>query len=178
MTTDRIFEINIRAEIDRLFEDSSLAHVNRPKAAILMGGVAAGKTTLRLKDYSRGFVLIDAAEIFHHLSRGDAMLDFPDALLEPLEIIGPLIARRAVSERRNIVTEIIGGDQASTIELISALKSAGYSVDVVGVTCDLEESIHRSENRGDNISAYYAEPFQRQCIIDACSQVASDSVAP
>jgi len=171
MNTDRIHEINIGAQIDRLFDDSSLTHNGSPKAVVLMGGVAAGKTTLRLKDYSQGFVLIDAAELFHHLSNGDETLDFPDALLEPLELIGSLVARRAISERRGIVTEIIGADKAPTIELISSLKSVGYSVDIVGVACDLEESIRRNENRGDNISAYYAEPFQRQWIIDACSQV-------
>ncbi len=177
MSTDRILKINIGAEIDRLFDDSSLAHNNRPKAVILMGGVAAGKTTMRLKDYSQGFVLIDAAEIFHHLSVGDSMFDFPDALLEPLELIGRLVARRAVSERRNIVTEIIGADQAPTMSLISELKSAGYSVEGILITCDMEESIRCNENRGDNISAYYAEPFQRQWIIDACNHFAGESVA-
>jgi hypothetical protein len=106
------------------------------------------------------------------------MLDFPDSLLEPLYLIGPLVSQRAISERRNIVTEIIGAEKDPTIELISALKAAGYSVDVVGVTCDFEESVRRNENRGDNISAYYAEPFQRQWIIDACGEFAKGSVAP
>ena len=178
METDRIFQIDICSEIDRLFEDSSLAHNGRPKAVILMGGVATGKTHLRVKNYSQGFVLIDAAEMFHHLSHGDAMLDFPDAFLEPLGLIGPLVSQRAISERRNIVTEIIGADKAPTFELIEALKAAGYLVDVVAVTCDFEESVRRNEDRGDNISAYYAEAFQRQWIIDACGEFASGSVAP
>ncbi|MCO5056209.1 zeta toxin family protein [Thermomonas sp.] len=178
MENNRIFQINIGSEIDRLFDDSSLAHNDHPKAVILMGGVATGKTHLRIKNYSQGFVLIDAAEMFHHLSRGDAMLDFPDAFLEPLNLIGPLVSQRAISERRNIVTEIIGADQDPTFELIETLEAAGYLVDVVALTCDFEESVRRNENRGDNISAYYAEAFQRQWIIDACGESARGSVAP
>jgi hypothetical protein len=177
MKKDRNLRIDARDEGDRLFDDSSISHAGHPEAVILMGGVATGKTTLRLRDYSHGYVLIDAAEIFHHLSQGDATLDFPDAFLNQLESVGTQIARRAVSEGRSIVTEIIGADEVPTLELISALKSCGYSVKVVSVTCDLEESIRRNEGRGDSISAYYAEPFQRRWIIDSCNFVSSKSVS-
>jgi hypothetical protein len=172
MNADHIPPIDIGSEVDRLFDDSSLAHDGKPRAVILMGGVAAGKTTLRLRNYSQGFVLIDAAEMFHHLS-DDPLLDFPNALLGQLELIGPLATQRAVSEKRNIVTEIVGAESEPTEELISALRAAGYYVEVVAVTCDLDESIRRSENRGNNISAYYAEPFQRRWLADACRQDAS-----
>ena len=173
MEASHTFRIDISGEIDRLFDDSSLTPSGDPTAIVLMGGVATGKTTIRIRDYSHGYVLIDSAEMFHHMSQGDAMLDFPDALLDPLELIGSLVAQRAISERRNIVTEIIGADFTPTNALISAIKSIGYRVDVVAITCDLEESIRRNETRGDNISAYYAEPFQRQWIIDACNRPAS-----
>lgn len=172
MDADSILTVDIGDEVERFFDDSSLVRDGQPRAVVLMGGVAAGKTTLRLTNYSKGFVLIDAAEIFHHLS-GKAFLDFPVALLEPLELIGPLVTQRAISERRNIVTEIIGAESEPTIELVSALTSAGYHVEAITVTCDLEESIRRNQNRGDNISAYYAEPFQRRWLVDACSQVVS-----
>lgn len=172
MDTHRISRIDVNGEIDRLFDESSLSPDREPTAVILIGGPAAGKTTIRIKDYSHGFVLIDAAEIFHHLSRGDATLDFPDAFLEPLELIGSTVARRAISERRNIVTEIIGAELAPTQAMLSALEAIDYSVDLVSVTCDVEEAFLRNLNRGDNISAYYAEPFQRKWIIDACGRSA------
>ena len=124
MNTERTYSIDLNAEIDRLFDDSSLPGADQPRAVILMGGVAAGKTHLRIKDYSRGYVLIDAAEMFHHLSRGEGMLDFPDAFAEPLELIGPMVADRAISERRHIVTEIIGHDIPTTVKLITALGAA------------------------------------------------------
>ena len=171
MNADRILEIDIGNEVDRLFDDSSLSNGATPRVIIIMGGVAAGKTTLRQSKYSRGFVLIDAAEMFHHLS-GEAFLDFPDALLEPLELIGSLAAQRAISERRHIVTEIVGAEPEPIVELIEALKKVGYDVEVVGVTCDLEESLRRNQERGDNISAYYAEPFQRRWLFSACAQFA------
>lgn len=168
-TNNQRAEIDVKAEVDRLFDASSVP-TDQPKAVILMGGVAAGKTHVRVNNFSRGFVLIDAAEIFHHLSRDTReVLDFPDDLVEPLELIGSLVARRAISEKRNIVTEIIGADKDLTVKLISALKAAGYAVDVTALTCDLEESIRRNESRGDNISAYYAESFQIRWIIEACN---------
>lgn len=172
MTDESTYDIDLNAEIDRLFDDSSLPSVDQPRAVILMGGVAAGKTQLRIKDYSRGFVLIDAAEMFHHLSRGDGMLDFPDAFAEPLELIGPMVAERAISERRHLVTEIIGDDVPTTMELIAALQAAGYKVEVVSVTCDRVEAYKRNLNRGDNISAFYAGPFQTRWIVAGCRSAA------
>lgn len=172
MQDNRAVPINLKNEVDCLFDDSSIPLNRAPTAAILMGGVATGKTTLRLRDYSRGYVLIDAAEIFHRLSRGDAMLNFPDDLLEPLEHVGSRVAQRAIAEGRNIVTEIVGADFDPVNELLQALEATGYRVEVVALTCELEEAIRRNECRGDNVSAYFAEPFQRAWIVAACGHVA------
>jgi dephospho-CoA kinase len=166
-----MYQVDIDEEVNRLFNDLSIAESGDPKAVILMGGVATGKTTLRMRDYSQGYVVIDAAEIFHHMSRGDATLNFPDALRESLELIGTQIARRALEERRNIVTEIIGAKPEPTKDLISWLRALGYKAEMVGVTCDVEEAMRRNEARGDNISAYYAERFQRKWIIEACREL-------
>jgi hypothetical protein len=100
----------------------------KPVAVVLMGRVAAGKTTMRKQRFSTGYVLVDAADIFLSLSRGE-VLPFPAPLQEPVGLIGRLVAKRALSERRN--------------------ESRG----------------------GDDISAYYAEPFQRAWIIDACNEL-------
>jgi len=79
----------------------------QPVAIIISGGVRAGKTTIRKQKYSPGLQLVDAAEIFLNLSRGE-FLSFPEAFEEPMNLIGGLVVRRALSERRNLVTEIIG----------------------------------------------------------------------
>ncbi len=82
---------------------------SQPVYTIIMGGPAVGKTTLRKQNFSKGYVFVDAADIFIRLSKGMS-LDFPEDLEEPMDIVGTMIASRAVAERRNIVTELIGDD--------------------------------------------------------------------
>ena len=163
----QVFSIDLNAEIDRYFDDSSLPSNEPPRIVILMGGPASGKTRLRREKFSTGYVLVDAADIFINLSRG-GYYDFPDAFEEPMNLIGRLVAIRAIRERRNIVTEIIGSDFEETVNLIEALKSVGYSVEATAVTCDIEVAMERNMSRGENnISSYYAEPYQRQWLIEA-----------
>jgi len=167
--------MDINAAVDRLFDDSSFPADGQPVAVIISGGVCAGKTTVRRQEYSSGYVLIDAADIFLSLSRGE-YLDFPQALQEPMDLIGRLVAKRALSERRNIVTEIIGAEAEPVHQLIDALRSIGYSVQGAVITCDVEEALRRNASRGDDdISAYYAEPFQRAWIINACTELAGSA---
>jgi hypothetical protein len=63
-------QIDLMTEIDRYFADDSIPKDHRPRAVILAGATAVGKTTLRREKYSSGFVLLDAAEIFLSLCRG------------------------------------------------------------------------------------------------------------
>ena len=136
-----------------------------------MGGVAVGKTTVRKQKYVTGYVVVDSVEIFLSLCRGE-YFDFPGPFEELMEIVGSLVAKRAVTERRNIVTEIIGSDYESTMELIETMKSAGYLVHAEAIKCDLEESVTRNLNRDrDCVSAYYAEQYQRKWLVDAASSV-------
>lgn len=173
MPEEHVHFFDIGAETDRLFDDSSVPLDGHPVAVILSGGVATGKTTSRKQRYSTGYVLIDAADIFLSLSRGE-VLPFPGDLQEPMNLIGPMVAWRALSERRNIVTEIIGAELEPLQQLTGALKSIGYTVHGEVFTCDIEEAVRRNESRGDDdISAYYAEPFQRTWIIDACNEIAT-----
>ncbi len=117
-------------------------------------------------------MLIDAADIFLSLSSGE-ILPFPEAFREPMDLIGGLVAKRALAERRNIVTEIIGAEAEPVQQLIDALRSIGYRVQGVVVDCDVEEAVRRNASRDDDdISAYHAQPFQRVWIIDACTELA------
>ena len=160
--------MDIRTEVDRLFDDSSLPTDAQPIAVIISGDIAAGKTTLRRQKYATGYVLIDAVDIFLSLSRGE-YFDFPDGLEEPMDRIGRLVAKRAVAERRNIVTEIVGVERGPTLQLIEGLKSVEYRVQGEVITGDVDEELRRNEARGDDdISSFYAEPFQRAWIIGAC----------
>ena len=165
-----VYSVDLNAEVDRYFTPDSVPADGQPRLLLIMGGPAAGKTTLRRRNYSTGYVLVDAAEIFISLSRG-GYYDFPDAFEEPMDLIGRLVASRAIRERRNIVTEIIGSDVEATTELIDAMHSIGYEIEGAAVTCDVEEAMKRNLSRGDdNISCYFAEPFHRGWLIDAAQE--------
>ena len=130
---------------------------------------AGGKTTLRKQHYSTGYVLVDAAEVFLSLSRGE-YFDFPGPFGQMLDLIGPLIARRALRERRHIVTELIGAEVEPTKALMKAMRAIGYHIEMQAVVCDIEEAQRRNMSRGDdNISAYYAEPYQRSWLYGAAT---------
>jgi dephospho-CoA kinase len=167
---EAVFTIHMNAEIDRYFDDSSIPLEGQPRIVILLGGPASGKTRLRREKYSTGYVLVDAADIFINLSRG-GYYDFPEAFEEPMNLIGRMVASRAVSERRNIVTEIIGSDFEKSSQLIESMRSAGYEVEVAAVTCDIDLAMERNMSRGENnISSYYAELFQRSWLIEAAEE--------
>lgn len=162
---------DIGAEINRYFDEFDDSEIFDPTAVILTGGVAVGKTTIRKEKYSEGYVLIDAAQVFHNLCGDNVGLNFPDDLKEILEFVGNQVTRRALAERRHIVTEIIGADVEPTLSLTSSLIALGYEVQVEHIIGDPMESWERNVTRGDNISAYYAEPVHRKWIVDACREL-------
>ena len=170
--------MDLNAETDRYFDSGSLPMKGESCLVLIMGGCATGKTTLCRQKYSAGFVLVDAADIFISLSRG-GYYEFPRAFEEPMDLIGRLVASRAISERRNIVTEIIGGDYEATSELIDAMISIDYKVELVAVTCEIEEATRRNISRGDdNISSYFAEPYQRRWLIEAARKIGEPLIKP
>ena len=177
MTSPRIFEFNVPAEIDRLFHDASAVD-SPPEAVILMGGVAVGKTTLRKQQYSSGYVLIDAGEIFLNLSRGE-FLPFPGPLELAMEAVGRGVTERALSKRHNIVTEIIGADQQLVDQLIISLQNLGYRVNIAQLTCSPEEAVNRNRTRRleESISAYYSEPFHSRWIWETSAELCTNPPA-
>lgn len=159
--------IAIGKELDRFFDESSLAESGPPTAVVIVGSIAAGKTTLRRAQYAEGYTLIDAAQIFHNLWGDNLFPDFPGEYQQAIELIGRMAAMRALEEQRNIVTEILGDQKDETEELFSVLRAVGYKLEMVGVTCDLDEAIRRNENRGDNVSAYHSQQYQIRWLTEA-----------
>lgn len=89
-----------------------------------------------------------------------------------MNLIGALVADRALEERRNIVTEIIGADYDETKALIDAMTAIGYHVEFVYVSCDFEQAVKWNLERGDAcVSAYYAEPFHRAWLLQAAAGI-------
>lgn len=164
MTNRIITDFDIDAEINKFFDGSSNSAAE-PCLMLICGGVCSGKTTFRRQRYSVGYVVLDAAEIFLALSHG-TYFDFPDGLLEPMDLVGKEIAKRAVQERRNIVAEMIGNTGLEA--LCSAFKALSYRVEGEWLTCDVETALQRNQNRSkDNISSVYTEEFHLRWLMEA-----------
>jgi hypothetical protein len=162
---------NIAQEVERFFDDSSLAHGIQPVFKVFMGAGATGKTTLRRAQCAEGYVVVDAAEVFLKLSRG-GVYDFPSFLEEPMNVVGGIVARYAFLERRHIATEFLTGSADAFKGLFDAVTSLGYRIDVQMLTCDPEEAERRNQARGvDCISAYYAQEHHWAWLV-AATQVA------
>lgn len=155
----------LEAEIVRRLPNEARAE-GQPILALIMGPICAGKTTLRRERFTHGYVLVDAAQLFIDL--GGIDMDFPSVLEKPMEAIGGEVARRALLERMNIVTEFIGAKIEPVGELIDAMMAVGYHIEIIGVTCDLPTCIEREGHRlHDNVSAYYAEQYQMSWLLAA-----------
>jgi hypothetical protein len=168
-----VVQMDLMAEVEHFFDSSQVPREGPPTAVIIMGPPASGKTSFRKEKYATGYVVIDSAAVFLQLCHGRS-LDFPGPLLEPMELMGQLITNRALSERRNIVTEVIGAEQQPLLDLINALKGIGYRTSVEYIDCDMEEGLRRNAARGpDNISSYFAEKYQMKWLLEACRGIVS-----
>ena len=167
-----VVSIDLCGFVAAAFDEAAKPAEEIPTTVIIMGDLAAGKTTLRKAKYTHGYVVVDAVAVFLRLCMGKE-LDFPGALEEPMQLIGQMITDQAIAERRNIVTEVIPVRPHEVKALIEALKGRGYQTHLVCVTCSLEEGQHRNSNRGpDDISAYFAEQYQISWLLDACRNAA------
>ena len=145
-----------------------------PELVIIGGGVATGKTRFRQERFSQGYVTLDAGEIFILLSNGE-YYDFPAHLEAEMDSIGLEIASRAIRQRLNIVTEMIGDSVPDMTEVVNAMRSVGYRVDYQALTCDLDVAMQRNMSRGpDNISAHYTQKYHQKWLIDAAAQYRED----
>jgi hypothetical protein len=162
-------------QAERFFDDSSLSRGESPKLVVICGGVCAGKTTLRRTQYRTGFVVVDAAEIFLDLCRGEYYA-FPGPFTDALELIGSIIADRAVHERRNIVTEIIGDKETMLSALLDAFGASGYKVEYCYIDADPKEGWLRNLNRGDdNISAHDTQEFHERWLLRTAAHRSSQA---
>ena len=139
-----------------------------------MGGVAVGKTRYRRQQYSHGYVVLDAGEIFLNLSNGQ-YFDFPSVLEDQMQRIGSALAYQALSERRPIVCELIGDQQEATQAMMKAAKSLRYKLEVRALTCDIEVALARNQARSiDNISAHFTQHYHMQWFTEAAARIRLD----
>ncbi len=160
--------INVGKEVDKFFDNSSLAKGNSPKMIIVTGGNAAGKTTLIKEKYSKGYVVINAEGIYRNIKIFD---DFGLESQELVNEIGAKIAQRAINENRNVILEMIGHKESSMKFLIDAVVAAGYKVDVKHVHADPVEAYqwHMKAISGDKgyLPTTNTEEFHRDWVLSA-----------
>lgn len=175
-SSTRAFVFNIGEETEKFFDDSSNPTNGQPEFVLILGAVFTGKTTLRKQQYSKGYVLIDAAEIFLSLSNGE-YFDFGfEPFEQPMEIIGTLVARRAILQRRNMVTEMTVSLEEEIKTVIDAMTRIDYKVQVVRLDCDLETAKERNLNRDDEgISAAYTQLYHQRWIRNAAKECLEES---
>lgn len=172
---EKLFLFDMRKEVEKFFDDSSVPRGRDPKLVLLLGPVCSGKTFVRKRDYSKGYVLVDAAEIFRSLSRGGRH-QFGTIFGEPLDLIGGFVAYRALKERRNVVTEMIGDRREEVEAVIDAALALGYEVEVKAVQCGLDEARRRLRRRGpDEVSARDTQSYHHRWITAAASGLATQS---
>lgn len=161
--------INLQNHIDHFFNEKSIAKDSKPKCVIITGGVGSGKTTVRKQSFTKGYIVIDANEIYRDLNK-ETGKDF-DQLRGFINSIGQSIAKKAVVEKRNISVEIIGDSSEKTTALINTLTKNNYEVKVNFVHCDPVEAYERHLRTVKEdplyISCYFTQDMHINWILEA-----------
>lgn len=130
-----------------------------PKFVIFMGGIGVGKTTIRRQKYTNGYVHFDFGEIYLVVEKW--VSKHHPRLAEYAAFTSDLILRESISEKKNIVIEIIGDSQAFITPVIEKMENAGYDVEILAITADVAEAYKRHlkavEEDKDYISAYHTQ---------------------
>jgi len=174
----RVVEVSLDEAVEASFDDSSRSDgpvPAPPRFVLVCGTPASGKTRLRHAKYASGYVSVDAGDIFRRLPDSEEM-DFPGEHEWFIDMVGELVARRAIEERRHIVTEVFEANPQKLIGLIDSMKALGYHTELVGVRTDLERSIEWNQSRGPaNVSSYYTDRFNVRWLSEAArAQLAPD----
>lgn len=131
---------------------------NPPKFVIFMGGVGAGKTTIRKEQYADGYVHFEFAEVYTAVKNTEGA---NPRLNEYANLASGLILRESIESKKNIVTEIIGADINAINLIIDKMREKGYQISVQEITADVIESYKRHlkaiKEDPEYISAYFTE---------------------
>lgn len=171
ITKGRLKDEDIDSDVNEIMQkfinETSIPKNGQPVIVFLLGPVCSGKTTLRRQDYSTGYVVIDAGEIFKVICNDHHRFGSP--LFEnQLNKLGNAIAREAVKNRRNIIVEFSGTEKKTISDIIDAMLSVGYTVSLNHIDCSPETSDRRNASRpDDSISSFYMEHHHRTWLLEA-----------
>ena len=131
----------------------------KPQLILILGGVAAGKSTLRKQKYDNGYVFVDAGAIYLRLTDNETKK--VDRIEDYCQFVGNIILATAITKKKNIVVELIGDNKEHVDYIINGMSKHGYSVNIQGVFGDVMECYQRhlkQEREGrDDISSYHTQ---------------------
>lgn len=160
-TWEEILAINLKAEAYIKNGDVS----DKPQFVLIAGGVGAGKTTLRRKEYGKGYVNLDFGETFLAFEKEnfwELEKENESKMAMFAALTCTIVLWRSIKERRNIVIEIIGDDYFAVKFITDMMLSAGYKIKMCPIYGDINEAIARHKQAvkddPDYISAYHSEP--------------------
>jgi hypothetical protein len=134
------------------------ANGDPPTLAIVMGGIGAGKTTLRRQQFAEGFVHFDFGESYNAFEK--AFGEEEPRLAEYAIMGSEMIVTESIDDK-TIVIEIIGDMAEFILPVIDSMKAVGYEVSVNGIECDIAEAYRRHvkavEEDPDYNSAFHTQ---------------------
>lgn len=146
------------SEIAKSFYEAGLSS-DSPKLAIFTGGVASGKTTIRKQKYGENYVHFEFGEIRTAVKK---QLGKDDPKLESSSfLVSDMIFKDCIENKRNIVTEIIGDNNAVLTPIINKMIELGYKIEMQYIQADPVESYKRHlklvEEDEDYLSVYFTQ---------------------
>lgn len=112
-----------------------------PEFVIFMGGVGAGKTTIRRQKYAKGYVHFDFGEIYIALKK--VMGENHPKLTSAAALACDLILRESIDARKNIVIEVTGDKKDSITPVIDKMNEIGYAASVQFIDLDPVKAYER-----------------------------------
>lgn len=141
---------------------------NPPQLVILTGGVASGKTTMRRQKFSDGYVQFEYGDVCTAIKK--VMEAEEEKLLKYAFFASNLILNESLAAKKNIVTEIIGDNEALISPIIDEMTKKGYKVSINYVHCDPAEAYKRHLKAVKEDKDYWSAHFTQESTLLAFYQ--------
>jgi hypothetical protein len=156
-TADEFMAVNAIAERFLAVGKSAAS----PVFALILGGMGAGKTTLRRSKFGDSFVHVDFGDVYLAFEKDTSFAlekKDPRRMAAYGVLACEIILRKSIMAKKNIVVELIGDDAFAVTFLMEMMKGAGYEVQVCPIYGDIAEAVARYKQAvkddPDYISAY------------------------
>lgn len=133
---------------------------NPPKFVILTGGVGSGKTTIRRKDYNKGYVNFDFGEIL--LTCAEAFGKDESRLESIIKLTCDMILKESINQKKNIVIEVIGAHEDEFMPVVNGMMKLGYTFSFVFVDCPPAEACIRHLKAVQEDKDYWSSYFTQE----------------